>query len=55
MCSAWLARRRVNGEFADYSTTGGLARWILWEKPTLAGAVKHLNQKQSEYKFVLTL
>ena len=51
--SAWLARHRVSADFADYRTAGALARWILWEKPTIAGAVRHLNQKQSEYKFVL--
>ena len=31
-----------------------MSRWVLWEKPTLKGAVAHLNKKHSGVKFSLT-
>lgn len=30
-----------------------MSRWVLWEKPTLKGAVAHLNKKHSGVKFSL--
>jgi hypothetical protein len=30
-----------------------MSRWVLWEKPTLKGAVAHLNKKHLGVKFSL--
>ena len=50
---AWLARHKVNENWSDLQSAGALARHLLWSRPTLAGSVKALNQRQKRYKFKL--
>ena len=40
----YLARHR-NGNWADENTAGFWARWILWNKPTIAGSIKDINSR----------
>ena len=34
-------------------TAGWLSRFILWEKPTLKGAIEHVNKRYSDVQFKL--
>ena len=50
--AAWIARHRVNEDHANLRTAGALARHVLWEKPSIAQALRHLNARQTKYRFV---
>ena len=52
---AWIARHKVNEDHGNLKTAGALARHILWEKPTIGGALKTLNARQKTYRFVQRL
>ena len=51
--AAWLARHAVNENWKDYDSAGALARWLLWERPTLREAMQELNMKQRTWRFKL--
>lgn len=43
---AYLARHRHGGEdWRDPTTPGALSRWILWERPTVAEAVRAYRRR----------
>lgn len=42
---AYLARHKENEDWNDPLTAGALSRWILWEKPTLKGAITNFKKK----------
>lgn len=44
---AYISRHSVNQEWGPLGldTAGFWARWILWEKPTLADAIKNVERK----------
>ena len=50
--AAWIARHRVNEDHGNLRTAGALARHVLWEKPSITQALRHLNARQSKYRFV---
>ena len=52
---AWIARHKVNEDHGNLKTAGALARHILWEKPSVGGALKTLNARQKTYRFVQRL
>ena len=41
----YLDRHRKNENWNDYMSAGALSRWILWEKPTRAEAIKSYKKK----------
>ncbi len=41
----YLARHRKNEQWDNPLTPGFWSRWILWESPTLTGAVRNINRK----------
>lgn len=42
----YLRRHKGMGEnWNDPTTPGSLARWVLWNKPTLRGSIKDFKQK----------
>ena len=51
--AAWLARHAVNENWKDYDSAGALARWLLWERPTLREAMQELNMTQRTWRFKL--
>ena len=42
---AYIARHRVNENWADYKSPGGLAKHILWNKPTLTASINDFKNK----------
>ena len=50
--TAWIARHKVNEDHGNLRTAGALARHVLWEKPSITQALRHLNARQSKYRFV---
>ena len=50
--TAWIARHKVNEDHVNLRTAGALARHVLWEKPSIAQALRHLNARQTKYRFV---
>ena len=52
--AAWLARHEPRENWKDYDSTGALARWLLWERPTLREAMQELNMRQRTWRFKLT-
>ena len=44
---AYIARHRVNENWADYKSPGSLSRYILWNKPTLTASI---NDYKSKFK-----
>lgn len=43
--SAYIARHRVNENFNAGKTAGSLAKWILWNKPTLSASLADYKRK----------
>lgn len=41
----YLTRHRANEDWADPQSPGALARWILWNKPTVAGSVRDFKRR----------
>ena len=50
--AAWIARHKVKEDHGNLRTAGALARHVLWEKPSIAQALRHLNARQTKYRFV---
>lgn len=44
---AYIARHRVNENWADYKSPGALSKHILWNKPTLTASI---NDYKSKFK-----
>ena len=44
---AYIARHRVNENWADYKSAGALLKHILWNKPTLTASI---NDYKSKFK-----
>ena len=44
---AYIARHRVNENWADYKSAGSLSKHILWNKPTLTASI---NDYKSKFK-----
>ena len=46
----YLARHKSNENWDDYTSSGSLARWLLWNKPTLSASftdyLKKFNLKK---------
>jgi hypothetical protein len=42
---AYIARHKVNEDFADYMSAGSLARFILWEKKSLRDAISDYKKR----------
>ena len=46
----YLARHKSNENWNDYTSSGSLARWLLWNKPTLSASftdyLKRFNLKK---------
>ncbi len=42
---AYIARHRVNENWADYKSPGSLAKHILWNKPTLTASINDYKKK----------
>ena len=40
----YLARHR-NENWTDVNTAGFWARWLLWNKPTIAGSIRDINSR----------
>ena len=51
--AAWEARHRVNEDWSDYDTAGALAKHLLWNKRSMKAAVRDLNGRQKQYRFVV--
>jgi len=41
----YLDRHRKNENWNDYMSAGALSRWILWNKPTRAEAIKSYKKR----------
>ena len=41
----YIARHKVNEDFADYMSAGSLARFILWEKKSLRDAINDYKRR----------
>lgn len=41
----YIARHRVNENWNDPKSAGALSRFILWNKPTIAGSVRDFKQR----------
>ena len=50
---AWEARHKVRERWDVLTTAGALAKWLLWNRQTLAASVRDLNARQKKYKFSL--
>ena len=50
--AAWIARHKVNEDHSNLRTAGALARHVLWEKPSIAQALRHLNAHQTRFRFI---
>lgn len=42
---AYLSRHRANENWNDYKSAGSLARWILWNKPTLSASLQDYKRR----------
>lgn len=42
---AYIARHKVNEDFADYMSAGSLSRYILWEKKSLRDAISDYKRR----------
>lgn len=42
---AYIARHRVNENWADYKSAGSLSKHILWNKPTLTASINDFKSK----------
>ncbi len=42
---AYIARHRVNENWADYKSPGALSKHILWNKPTLTASINDFKSK----------
>lgn len=42
---SYLRRHRKNEDWNNPMTAGALSRWILWNKKTLGGSIKHFKNK----------
>lgn len=42
---AYIARHQVNENWADPTSAGALARYILWNKPSLSESIKDFKKK----------
>ena len=49
----WENRHRVRENWRDYDSAGALSKHVLWNKPTLRDSIKDLNNRQSQFTFVL--
>ena len=47
MKDAYIARHKVNENWSKSGmrTAGFWSRWLLWEKPTLTGAIKNIEER----------
>ena len=43
--AAYLARHRATENHSDPTTAGALARWILWNKPTLSASIADFKRR----------
>ena len=50
--AAWIARHKVKEDHGNLRTAGALARHVFWEKQSITQALRHLNARQSKYRFV---
>ena len=41
----YIARHKVNEDWNNPLSAGALARWILWEYPSIKEGVKYFNQR----------
>jgi hypothetical protein len=41
----YLDRHRANESWNDFKSAGSLARWILWNKPTLSASIKDFKNR----------
>ena len=51
----YIKRHKKNEDWskANLMSAGFLARHVLWEEPTVSGAVQKLNRKYKDVRFVL--
>jgi len=45
MRNAYIARHRVNENWNDPLTAGSLARFVLWEAPTVSGGIRAYKKR----------
>ena len=52
---AYIARHKKNEDWSksNIASPAWMSRHILWEKPTLKGAVDNANKKYKDVKFIL--
>lgn len=49
----YIARHKKNENWNNLNSAGAWSRWILWEKPTIKGAITHMKKKFSiQIKYV---
>jgi hypothetical protein len=48
---AYIKRHSVNEDWNDPTTKGFWARWLLWNKKTLALSIKDVNERFPVYAF----
>jgi len=41
----YLDRHRANENWNDFKSAGSLARWILWNKPTLSASIQDYKKR----------
>ena len=49
----YIKRHRKNENWSDVMSAGFLARHVLWEEPTVRGAVQKLNKRYKHVSFKL--
>ena len=49
----YIKRHRKNENWSDVMSAGFLARHVLWEEPTVRGAVEKLNKRYKHVSFKL--
>ena len=49
----YIKRHRKNENWSDIMSAGFLARHVLWEEPTIRGAVAKLNKRYKHVSFKL--
>ena len=42
---SYLSRHKARENWNDYMSSGSLARWILWNKPTLEASINDYKKK----------
>ena len=50
----YLARHKERENWTKPDTAGFYARWVFWNKPTLADSVRDMNQRFPAHSFHLT-